>query len=63
MDSSIYQTLQGFADTWGIVYMFAIFLMVVAMVLLPGARARAQRAAQIVLTDDDHTPGKEHSHE
>lgn len=48
-----YESFRQFADSWGLLYMFVIFLGVVAMVFLPGAKKRAQSAAQIPLRDEN----------
>ena len=48
-----YDTLRHFADSWGLVYLFAIFLAVAALMLLPGARDRARDAALIPLKNDE----------
>jgi cytochrome c oxidase cbb3-type subunit 4 len=44
--------MRQFADSWGLVYMFAIFLAVVAAIVVPGASRRARDASQIPLNDD-----------
>jgi cytochrome c oxidase cbb3-type subunit 4 len=46
-----YDTFRHFADSWGLVYLFCIFLAVFAMLMRPGARRRAQEAAMIPLRD------------
>lgn len=53
MDTAIYDSMRHFADSWGLVYMMAIFLAVVFFIAKPGAKANAHAAARIVL-DDDH---------
>jgi cytochrome c oxidase cbb3-type subunit IV len=52
MDNAIYDALRHFADSWGLLYMMAIFLIVIVRLVLPGARGRASAAAQIPLADD-----------
>lgn len=52
MDTQIYDSLRHFADSWGLVYMMAIFIGVFALIVRPGAKARAQAAARIPLEDD-----------
>jgi cytochrome c oxidase cbb3-type subunit 4 len=47
-----YDTLRHFADSWGLLYMFVIFVAVAARLLLPGAAGRARAAAAIPLRDD-----------
>jgi cytochrome c oxidase cbb3-type subunit 4 len=53
MDLSTYEGLRQFADSWGLVYMFAIFAVVAVMLFLRGAKQRAVEAAYIPLADDD----------
>ena len=57
MDTAHYDTLRHFADSWGLLYMLAIFLAVVFMILRPGARASARAAALIPLKDNE--PGSD----
>lgn len=52
MPTDHYDALRHFADSWGLLYMLGIFLVVVVMLFLPGARGRAAEAAQIPLRDD-----------
>jgi len=52
MDTSHYDMLRHFADSWGLVYMMGIFLAVVVFLLLPGARASARAASRIPLDDE-----------
>ena len=52
MQTALYDTLRHLADSWGLVYMFAIFLAVTAFLLRPGAKKHAMMAAQIPLRDD-----------
>ena len=52
MTAAQYDAMRHFADSWGLVYMLAIFLAVAVMLVLPGARSRAQKAAQIPLRDE-----------
>lgn len=51
METARYDMLRQFADSWGLLYMMAIFLVVVFMILRPGARANAEAAARIPLED------------
>lgn len=53
METALYDTLRHFADSWGLLYMMAIFLTVVFMMLRPGAKAHAQAAALIPLNDEE----------
>jgi cytochrome c oxidase cbb3-type subunit 4 len=50
--TTTYDAMRHFADSWGLVYMLAIFLAVAAMLVLPGAARRARDAARIPLADD-----------
>jgi cytochrome c oxidase cbb3-type subunit IV len=56
METAYYDMLRHFADSWGLVYMMGIFLVVVFLILRPGAKANAIEAARIPLDDD--TPRK-----
>ena len=56
MNTAHYDMLRHFADSWGLLYMMAIFLTVVFFILNPGARANAEQAARIPL-DDEHPKG------
>jgi cytochrome c oxidase cbb3-type subunit 4 len=53
MDTAHYDTLRHFADSWGLLYMLAIFLTVAVIIVLPGAGRRAAEAARIPLDDDN----------
>ena len=50
---STYDALRHLADSWGLLYMMAIFLAVVFFIARPGARARAEAAARIPLEDSE----------
>lgn len=52
MDST-YQTMRTFADSWGLLYMFLVFLAVVLWALRPG------KAAQKSINDAANIPFKE----
>ena len=52
MDAATYEAMRQFADSWGLVYMFAIFLVVAVFVFLPGAKKRSAEASRIPLNDD-----------
>ena len=51
MQTAHYDMLRHFADSWGLLYMMAIFLAVVFFLLRPGAKANAVAAARIPLDD------------
>ncbi len=53
METALYDMLRHFADSWGLLYMMAIFLSVVFMIVRPGAKAHAQAAAMIPLNDEE----------
>ena len=42
-----YNEFRHFADSWGLVYLLAIFLFVVAFIFRPGSRRAYEEAAQI----------------
>jgi cytochrome c oxidase cbb3-type subunit 4 len=52
MDSTFYEAMRQFADSWGLVYMFAIFIAVAVFLVIPGAKGRARDASLIPLADD-----------
>lgn len=47
-----YHSMRAFADSWGLLYMMAIFLAVVFWVFRPGARKAGEDAAQIPFKED-----------
>ncbi len=47
-----YELLRQFADSWGLVYMLAIFVAVGLFLLRPGSGNAARAAASIPLQDD-----------
>jgi cytochrome c oxidase cbb3-type subunit 4 len=51
MPTALYDTLRHFADSWGLLYMMAIFLAVVFFLVRPGAKSGAMAAARIPLED------------
>ncbi len=48
-----YETLRHLADSWGLVYLVAIFVGVVIFTFRPGTKDLAERNAQIPLLDED----------
>jgi cytochrome c oxidase cbb3-type subunit 4 len=48
----IYQTLAEFAQTWGLVYFVAVFLVVLAYALWPSRQRQFDEAAHIPLRED-----------
>jgi cytochrome c oxidase cbb3-type subunit 4 len=53
METTLYDALRHFADSWGLLYMMAIFLVVVFLIVRPGAKATARAAALIPFADAD----------
>lgn len=47
-----YQAMRTFADSWGLLYMFAIFAAVVLWALRPGAKKSGEDAAQVPFKED-----------
>ncbi len=47
-----YNSFREFADSWGLLYLVVIFLSVIVMVLLPGAKQKADNAAGIPFRND-----------
>tara|TARA_R110002020_G_scaffold328874_1_gene544855 strand:+ start:311 stop:463 length:153 start_codon:yes stop_codon:yes gene_type:complete len=47
-----YTAMRHFADSWGLVFMFVVFIGVILFTLRPGARQAAAEAAQIPLKED-----------
>jgi len=50
---SIYETLRHFADSWGLIAMFAIFLTLCAWPFRPGAKDRNRDAATLIFKDEN----------
>ena len=48
----IYQTLAEFAQTWGLLYFAAIFLVVLVYALWPSRKKKFDDAARIPLRED-----------
>jgi len=46
-----YEAMRQFADSWGLVGMFAVFLLAVLVAFRPGGKATAEQAAQIPFSD------------
>ena len=47
-----YEMARSFADTWGLLFLVAIFVGVVLFMLRPGAREQAKDAASIPFRED-----------
>ncbi len=48
-----YNTFREFADSWGLLYLFILFVGIVLFTFRPGSRKIADDAAQIPLREDD----------
>jgi cytochrome c oxidase cbb3-type subunit IV len=51
---STYDALRHFADSWGLVAMSAVFVILAAWPFRPGSRNRNEAAAQMIFESDDH---------
>jgi cytochrome c oxidase cbb3-type subunit IV len=49
-----YDQLRHLADSWGLVMLGVIFLILVGWTFRTGARAKMDRAARSIFEDDDH---------
>jgi cytochrome c oxidase cbb3-type subunit 4 len=47
-----YNEFRHFSDSWGLLYLFAVFIAVLAFVFRPGSRRRYEEAARIPLKED-----------
>ena len=50
--SSTYHALASFAQTWGLVYFVAVFLLVLVYALWPSRKAQFEHDARIPLRED-----------
>jgi len=50
---SLYETLRHFADSWGLLVMFGVFLVLALWPFRPGAHQRNHEAAHSIFKDDD----------
>jgi cytochrome c oxidase cbb3-type subunit 4 len=48
-----YQTMRTFADSWGLLYMFLIFVGVVLWTFRPGSKSASSDAANIPFKEDE----------
>ncbi|MCO5134673.1 MAG: cbb3-type cytochrome c oxidase subunit 3 [Phyllobacteriaceae bacterium] len=48
-----YQSMRAFADSWGLLYMFLIFLAVVVWAFRPGSRSMSEDAANIPFKENE----------
>lgn len=51
---STYEALRHFADSWGLLAMAIVFVLLSAWPFRPGARDRNDAAAKMIFKDDDH---------
>lgn len=47
-----YQALRTFADSWGLLYMFVVFVLVVAWTFRPGSKESSTDIANIPFRED-----------
>ena len=47
-----YQAMRTFADSWGLLYMFLVFVAVVLWTFRPGSKKTSNEAAQIPFKED-----------
>ena len=48
-----YESMRQFADSWGLVYLMAVFIGVILYTFRPGSKKSAQEIAHIPLREDD----------
>jgi cytochrome c oxidase cbb3-type subunit 4 len=49
-----YETIRHFAGSWGLVYLIALFVLVVAFTFRPGSKEQADKMAQLPLDEDEN---------
>ena len=49
-----YNSMRHLADSWGLVYLFLIFIGVIYFTFRPGSKDQADKNAQIPLIEDDN---------
>jgi cytochrome c oxidase cbb3-type subunit IV len=54
MTHSTYEVLRHFADSWGLLCMAGVFLVLVLWPLRPGVRDQHDEAANSIFRDDHH---------
>jgi cytochrome c oxidase cbb3-type subunit 4 len=52
-DHSLYDTLRHLADSWGLIAMAMIFLVLAAWPFRPGAQDRNRAAANLIFDEDE----------
>jgi cytochrome c oxidase cbb3-type subunit IV len=53
-----YHQLREFADSWGLIYLFIVFIAVIMFVFRPGSRRKADETAQIPFKEDSKDAGQ-----
>lgn len=48
----LYENLRQFADSWGLLYLVALFVIAILFTFRPGSRKVADEAARIPLKED-----------
>ncbi|MEP1209737.1 MAG: cbb3-type cytochrome c oxidase subunit 3 [Rhizobiaceae bacterium] len=48
-----YSTFRQFADSWGLLYLFLLFIGVIIFTFRPGSKKTAEEIAQIPLKEDN----------
>ncbi|NKB50933.1 MAG: CcoQ/FixQ family Cbb3-type cytochrome c oxidase assembly chaperone [Rhizobiaceae bacterium] len=48
-----YSAFRQFADSWGLLYLFLLFVGVIAFTFRPGSKKTAEEIAQIPLKEDN----------
>ena len=52
-DHSLYDALRHLADSWGLLAMMAVFVVLIAWPFRPGARKRSDEAATMIFRDEN----------
>ncbi len=47
-----YETMRYFADTWGLLFLFLVFISVIGWVMRPGTGKKYEKNARIPLSKD-----------
>jgi len=48
-----YQSMRTFADSWGLLFLFLVFVGVIIYTFRPGSKKEADKIAEIPLQDDE----------
>lgn len=49
-----YESFRQFADSWGLLYLTVVFVIVVLFVFRPGSKKTYDELSRLPLKDDDH---------